>query len=128
MILFSQFPRNNITSKNISFSFFQYSDRTAASTETNDTSTESSDTKLFADGKSKAWHYQEGSTPTCCKNTLEKKVNLKMLSQDAKFFFLIVPILFLFYELSLCPLILNYNKVYLSASLIAKPMIGEKFL
>jgi hypothetical protein len=34
-------------------SLFQYSDRTVASTETNDTSTESSDTKLFADGKFK---------------------------------------------------------------------------
>ena len=36
-------------------------------------------------------------------------------------FFLIAPILFLYYELSVCPLILNYNKVYLAASLIAKP-------
>jgi hypothetical protein len=35
--------------------------------------------------------------------------------------FLIAPILFLYYELSVCPLILNFNKVYLAASLIAKP-------
>jgi hypothetical protein len=32
---------------------FQYSERTIASTETNDTSEESSDTQLFADGKFK---------------------------------------------------------------------------
>ena len=37
--------------KHIFSSFFLYSDRTVASTETNDTSTESSDTKLFANGK-----------------------------------------------------------------------------
>ena len=52
MILFSQFPHNNIISKKNSSSFFQYSDKTVASTETNDTSTESSDTQLFAAGKS----------------------------------------------------------------------------
>jgi hypothetical protein len=38
---------------NISYSFFQYSDRTNASTETNNTSTESSDTQLFGAGKFK---------------------------------------------------------------------------
>ena len=37
--------------KNISSSFFQYSDRTITSTETNNTSEESSDTQLFADWK-----------------------------------------------------------------------------
>ena len=51
MILFSQFPHNNIISKNISSSFFQYSDKTVASTETNNTPTESSDTQLFGAGK-----------------------------------------------------------------------------
>ena len=69
----------------------------------------------------RAWHHQEGSTPTCFLKTLKKKVNLTKLSQDAKFIFLIAPFLFLHYELSVCPLILNYNKVYLPASLIAKP-------
>ena len=57
--------------KNISF--FQYSDRTVASTETNDDSTERPDTQLFGAGKSGAWHYQEGSMPTCFKKTLKKK-------------------------------------------------------
>ena len=52
---------------------------------------------------------------------IEKKVNLMELSQDAKKIFLIAPILFLYYELSVCPLILNYNKVYRVASLIANP-------
>ena len=33
-------------------SLFQYSDKTVSSTETDDTSTESSDTKLFGEGKS----------------------------------------------------------------------------
>jgi hypothetical protein len=35
--------------------------------------------------------------------------------------FLIAPILFLYYEESVCPLLMNYNKVYLVSSLIAKP-------
>ena len=37
--------------------------------------------------------------------------------------FLIAPNLFLYYELSVRPLILNYNKVYLAASLTAKPKV-----
>ena len=37
------------------------------------------------------------------------------------FFFLIAPILFLYYEESVCPLLLKYNKVYFESSLIAKP-------
>ena len=35
-----------------------------------------------------------------------------------------MPILFLYYDLSVCPLLLNYNKVYLPSSLIAKPNEG----
>jgi hypothetical protein len=58
--------------KNISSRFFQYSDRTVASTETNDTSTKRSDTQLFGGGKSGGVAYQEGFTPTCCKKTLKK--------------------------------------------------------
>ena len=58
----------------------------------------------------RAWHYQEGSTPTCRKKTLKKKV---------------ATILFLHYELSVCPLLLNYNKVYFASSLIAKPTDSE---
>jgi hypothetical protein len=34
---------------------------------------------------------------------------------------LIAPILFLYYEESVCPLILKYNKVYFVSPLIAKP-------
>ena len=60
--------------KNISSSFFEYSDRTVACTETNDTSTESSDTKLFADGKFEGVALSRGlHAPTCCKKTLKKK-------------------------------------------------------
>ena len=70
--------------KNISSSFFQYSDRTVASTETNDTSTESSDTKLFADGKSEGVALSGGLHAYLLQKTLKKKVNLTELSQDAK--------------------------------------------
>ena len=37
--------------------------------------------------------------------------------------FSIPPILFLYYEESACPLLLNFNKVYFASSLIAKPTI-----
>ena len=53
---------------------------------------------------------------------IEKKGNLTELSQDAKKK-IIVPILFLYYELSVWPLILNYNKVCLASSLIAVPNV-----
>ena len=72
----------------------------------------------------RAWHYQEGSTPTCRKKTLKKKVNLTEESQDAKKKNLIAPILFLYYEESVCPLLLKYNKVYFVSSLIAKPTLA----
>ena len=71
----------------------------------------------------RAWNYREGFT--CRKKTLKIKVNLTELSQDAKKK-LIPPILFLYYELSVCPLLLNYNKVYLVSSLIAKPTKDPK--
>ena len=32
----------------------------------------------------RAWHGQEGATPTCRKRTLKKKANLTELIQDAK--------------------------------------------
>ena len=64
MILFSQSPQSNIISKNISSSFFQYSDRTIASTVTNDTSAESSLSQLLGARQIGAWHDQEGATPT----------------------------------------------------------------
>ena len=45
------------------------------------------------------------------------------LSQDVNFFFSIHFSIFLWYELSACPLILNSNKVYFPSSLIAKPTL-----
>ena len=59
--------------KNISSSFFQYSDRTIASTETNDTSAESSWSQLFGARRKRAWHDQEGATPIFRRRTLKKK-------------------------------------------------------
>ena len=48
---------------------------------------------------------------------------MKIISFQKKIssLFQYAPILFLHYEPSVCPLILNYNKVYLVSSLIAKP-------
>ena len=40
--------------------------------------------------------------------------------------FSIPPILFLYYEESACPLLLNFNKVYFASSLIAKPNVWPK--
>jgi hypothetical protein len=65
-------------------SLFQYSDRTVASTETNDTSTESSDTKLFVDGKSEDVALSGGLHANLPQKDIEKKVNLTEESQDAK--------------------------------------------
>ena len=50
-------------------SFFQYSERTFASRETNDTSKESSDIQLF-------WALSGGLHAYCHKKTLKKRVNL----------------------------------------------------
>jgi hypothetical protein len=72
MILFSQFPNNNMISKKKS-SLFQYSDRTIASTETNDTSTESSDTELFADGNFEGVALSGGLHAHLLQKTLKKK-------------------------------------------------------
>jgi len=52
---------------------------------------------------------------------IEKKVNSTELSQDTKFFFSILFLIFLYYELSVCPFFLNFNNVYFLPSLIAKP-------
>ena len=62
---------------------FQYSKRTIASTETNDTSKESLILSFLELESLRVWHYQEGSMPTCHKKTL-KKVNLMEESRDAK--------------------------------------------
>ena len=66
---------------------FQYSERTVASTDTNDTSTESSGTKLFAAGKFEGVAISGGLLAHLLPKTLKKKVNLTELSQDAKIFF-----------------------------------------
>ena len=73
--------------KNISSSFFQYSYRTVASIETNDTSTESSDTKLFADGKFECVALSGGLHAHLPQKDIEKKVNSTEQSQVAKKFF-----------------------------------------
>ena len=74
--------------ENISSSFFQYSDRMVASTETNHTSAESFWSQLLGARQTRAWHGQEGATPTCCKGhwkkmqiwqskvRMQKKINL----------------------------------------------------
>jgi hypothetical protein len=66
--------------KNITSSFFQYSDRTVASTETNDTSTESSDTKHFGAGKPEGLALSGGLHAHLPQKTLKKKVNSTELS------------------------------------------------
>ena len=78
-------------------SLFQYSERTIASTETNDTSEESSDTQLFGAGKSEGVALSGGLHAHLPQKDIEKKVNLTEQSQDAKkiFFDLIFNILML---------------------------------
>ena len=86
---------------NIFFSLFQYSERTIASTETNDTSTERSDSHLFGAGMSEGVALSGGLHGHLPQKDIEKKVNLTEPSQDA-IFFLITPILFLYYEPCVC--------------------------
>ena len=107
----------------LSSCIFLYSERTIASTETNDNSKESSDTQLFAARKFKGVALSRGLHAHLPQIDIEKKVNLTEESQDAKKKFLIAPILFLYYEESVCPLILKYNKVYFVSSLITKPIL-----
>ena len=60
----------------------------------------------------RAWHYQEGSTPTCLKKTLKKsKFNGANLGCKKN-----APIS-LFYKQIVCPLLLKYNKVHLASPL-----------
>jgi hypothetical protein len=109
-------------------SLFQISERTIASTETNNTSTESSDTQLFGAGKSKGVALLRGLHAHLPQKDIEKRVNLTKPSQDAKKKkIMIATSLFLYYELSVCPLILNSNKVYFLSSLITKPNLGVIF-
>ena len=68
-------------------SLFQYSERTIASTEINDTSQESSDTQLFGAGKSRGVALSGELHAHLPQKDIEKKVNLTEESQDANFFF-----------------------------------------
>jgi hypothetical protein len=96
-----------------------------ASTETNDTSKESSDTQLFAARKFKGVAQSRGLHAHLPQKDIEKKVNLTEESQDAKMF-LFAPILFLYYEEIVCPLLSKYNNVYFVSSLTAKPNARSK--
>ena len=98
---------------------FQYSERTITSTETNDPSTESSDTQLFGAGRSKGVALSGGLHAHLSQKEIESKGKFNG-AKDAKKK-LIAPSLFLYYDLSVCPLILNSNKVYFGSSLITKP-------
>jgi hypothetical protein len=60
---------------------------------------------------------------TCQKKDIEKKGKFNGAKSGCKKKKIIAPSLFLYYELSVCPLILNSNKVYFGSSLIAKPSV-----
>ena len=68
--------------RNIFSSHFQYSERTKATTETNNTSKESSEPQLLGARQIKVWHYQGGTTPTCCKKHISFFAVMKM--EDAQ--------------------------------------------
>ena len=121
----STISQNDENCKNIfppESSLFQYSERTIASTETIDASKENSDTQLFAARKFEGVGLSGGLHAHLPQKDIEKKVNLTEESRAFKKN-LIAPILFLYHEESVCPLLLNYNKVYLVSSLIAKPSL-----
>ena len=63
---------------------FQYSERTIASTETNNTSKERSDTQLFGAGKFEGVALSGGLHAHLPQKDIEKKVNLTEQSQEAK--------------------------------------------
>ena len=106
---------------------FQYSERTIASTETSDTSTERSDTQLFGSGKSKGVAISGRLYTHLPQKDIEKKSKFNGAKSGLKKIVLIAQILFLYHELSVCPLILNYIKVYLVSSPIAKPTWMSNF-
>ena len=90
MILFSKFSQNDIIKK-----IFPPTS-SVASTETNDTSTKRSDIQLFGAGKFEGVALSGGLHAHLPSKDIEKKVNLTEPSQDSNFFFLILPILFLY--------------------------------
>ena len=65
-------------------SLFQYSERNIASTETNDTSKERSDTQLFGSGKFKGVALSGGLHAYLPQKDIDQKVNLTEQHQDAK--------------------------------------------
>ena len=70
--------------KNISSSLLQYSERTIASAETNNTSKGRSDTQIFGAGKFKGVPSSGGLHAYFLKKGIEQKVNLMEQSQDSK--------------------------------------------
>ena len=65
-------------------SHFQYSERTKATTESNNTSKESSDTQLFAARKVEGVALSGGLHAHFSQKDIETKVNVTEESQDAK--------------------------------------------
>ena len=87
--------RNNLFQK-LSSSLFQYSESTIASTEINNTSAESMGSQLFGTRRTRAWHGQEGATPTCRKRHWKKsKFNGAKSGRNFFFFDLIFNIFML---------------------------------
>ena len=104
-------------------SLFKYSERTVACTVTNDTSAESSVSQLLGARQTRAWHDQEGVTPTFRKDIGKKSKFDGANSGCKKKNFLMQFLIFFCYELIVCPLIFKSNKVYFASSLIAKPTL-----
>ena len=124
MILLWGDCENSIILKKISI-LFKYSERTVASTVTNDISAESSWSQLLGARQTRAWHDQEGVTPTFRKGHWKKKQIWRSKFRMQKKIFLMQFLIFFCYELIVCPLIFKSNKVYFASSLIAKPSIEE---
>ena len=104
-------------------SLFKYSERTVASTVTNDISAESSWSQLLGARQTRAWHDQEGVTPTFRKGHWKKKQIWRSKFRMQKKKFLMQFLIFFCYELIVCPLIFKSIKVYFASSLIAKPIV-----
>ena len=108
-------------------SLFKYSERTVASTVTNDISAESSWSQLLGARQTRAWHDQEGVTPTFRKGHWKKKQIWRSKFRLQKKNFLMQFLIFFCYELNVCSLIFKSDKVYFASSLIAKPNKDPKF-
>ena len=85
IILFSQFQQNNIISKKIfSPAFFNIMPEPLLLQKQTIPQQKALILTFLELESLLAWQYQEGSTPTCCKKTLKKKVDLREQSQNAK--------------------------------------------